>query len=213
MEFDFFLSKLSKINYLLTAENYSGQNFQNKMTPNERLEFDMSLINNPRKAAVLALCYPRNNKTFILLTLRADYKGTHAAQISFPGGKIDKTDVNLKQTALRETQEEVGINLTDIELIAPLSKVYIPPSNFWVSPFLGISKQSPLFKKNYEVAQLIEVDLDDLLNNEFISIVKTKTSYAGNIDVPCFILNKHVVWGATAMILSELKEIFNLSLK
>ncbi len=211
MEFSHFLSKISIIKNILLDKSYNGLEFQNKMIPEERLNFDMESIKFPKEAAVLAFFYPKNNKTYLLLTLRADYNGTHAAQISFPGGKKDTKDVSLKHTALRESHEEVGIEENMISEIHQLSKLYIPPSNFWVFPFIGISETTPIFTKNYEVAEIIEVDLDDLLNNNNLGSKTMTTSYAKNMNVPCFILNNHIVWGATAMILSEIKEILKLA--
>ena len=212
MEFKDFLSKISKIKTIIEEENYDGKKFQLKMTPKERLDFDMKSIKNPKKAAVLALFYPKNNKTYFLLTLRADYKGAHASQISFPGGKFDSLDKDLIHTALREANEEVGVKSNSIYPILPLSKLYIPPSNFWVNPYVGIAAEIPKFTKNYEVAELLEVCLDDLLNDDFVIYKNISTSYANNIEVPCFLLNNYVVWGATAMILSELKEIIKIAM-
>lgn len=212
MEFQSFLSKLSQIKSILERTNYNGIDLQLKMIPKERLNFNLSSIKNPKKAAVLALIYQKNNQAYLLLTLRASYKGIHAAQISLPGGKYEFIDKNLTQTALRETEEEVGVDAKLIQQTIPLSKVYIPPSNYWVSPFIGVLHSTPRFKKNYEVAEIIEISIDDLLNNDNLSIKKMTTNYANNIEVPCFKFNKNIVWGATAVILSELKEIINLTI-
>ena len=207
MEFSTFLAKISQKSFLDTTKNAANQ--QLEMVPKERLQFDLSTIKNPKQAAVLALFYPNsNNETCFLLTLRANYKGTHAAQISFPGGKKELSDKNLKETALRETQEEVGISSKEINIIKQLHKTYIPPSNFWVSPFIGFSKETPKFIKNYEVEKLIDVKIEDLLNPKNRISSAISTSYGKNITVPCFILNQHVVWGATAMILNEIKYLF-----
>ena len=212
MEFKEFLSKMSKINNIVSDKNYTGKKFQLLMTPKERIDFDTSLITEYREAAVLALCYPKKDKTHILLTLRADYDGTHAAQISFPGGKVTHSDNNLLQTALRETFEEVGVEQSLINQTIPLTKIYIPPSNFWVSPFIGVANSRPNFIKNYEVNTIIEVDLDDLLNDNCVAVKNRSTSYAKNLKVPCFLLTGYTVWGATAMILSEIKELLKLSM-
>jgi len=139
--------------------------------------------------------------------LRASYDGAHSAQISFPGGKKELTDTDLKSTALRETKEEVGIPENDIYIVRELSKTYIPPSNFWVSPFLAICKKTPTFILNHEVEKSIEVAVSDLINDNSIISKKMSTSYMKNIDVPCFKLNNYIVWGATAMILSEIKDL------
>ena len=183
---------------------------QFKLAPKLRMQFSEELIRskNPKQAAVLALFYPDNNQqTRFLLTERASYNGAHSAQISFPGGKTDKTDQNIEATALRETFEEVGILSEDIKIIRQLSDSYIPPSNFLVAPFIGITSKKPDFKPNEEVASIIEVLISDLLNEDNLISVEMETSYMKNIDVPCFKLNNYIVWGATAMMLSEIKDL------
>lgn len=197
----------------ISTKQLGGQNSQFKMVPKSRLAFSKqeNILKNPRKAAVLALCYPnKNNQTCILLTERASYKGTHSAQISFPGGKEDITDINLMATALRETHEEVGVASNNIKIIRQLSNTYIPPSNFLVTPFLGYTTTLPLFIKNNEVANLIQITLQDLLNNANTTSHIINTSYAINTEVPCYKLNDYIVWGATAMILSEIKDLIKL---
>jgi len=164
-----------------------------------------------KKAAVLSLFYPNHkNETCFLLTQRASYKGTHSAQISFPGGKIEKSDKNLQETALRETFEEVGILQTSIRVIRELTDVYIPPSNFLVTPFMSFVDEKPTFKINNEVKTTINVLVSDLLNDKNISSVNMNTSYMKNVEVPCFKLNNFIVWGATAMMLAEIKELLTV---
>ena len=164
-----------------------------------------------RLAAVLALFYPdKHGNTTFLLTERAQYNGTHSAQISFPGGKMDPEDVNLEYTALREAEEEVATNPKTVQIIRSITKVYIPPSNFLVTPFMGISVKKPEFNSNEEVASLIEVSLKDIMVDSNIVEMPISTSYAKNINVPCFYLNNRVVWGATAMMLSEIRELLKI---
>jgi len=206
MEFDQFLLLIPK----LEDSNPGGFESHIKMIPKERIIPGPDEIRdrNPKKAAVLALFYPdKDNETLFLLILRADYDGTHAAQIGFPGGKFEKEDRKLKTTALRETYEEVGVNVDEIKVKKRLSDIFIPPSNFIVSPYLGIVESTPEFIINQEVKEVIEVKLVDLLNESFVSTKNLTTSYMENIDVPCFELNKHIVWGATAMMLSEIKDL------
>ncbi|WP_339881618.1 CoA pyrophosphatase [Polaribacter vadi] len=187
-----------------------GLDAQFKMAPKLRLQYNKDKIaaNNPRKAAVLALFYPnKKNETTLLLTQRPSYKGIHSAQISFPGGKAEKTDGNLKETALRETFEEVGVQTSSIKIIRELTDVYIPPSNFLATPFLGFIDKKPAFILNHEVANTIEILVSDLLNENNITTVNLTTSYMKNIDVPCFKIDDHIIWGATGMMLSEIKEL------
>ncbi|UCE93043.1 MAG: CoA pyrophosphatase [Flavobacteriaceae bacterium] len=211
MDFDYFLSLNSRIEEM----RLGGLESQFKMIPKERKMMNIESIKraNPKKAAVLALFYPdRSNLTNFLLILRASYDGTHADQIGFPGGKFEEADQDLKITALRETSEEVGIPMEEIKMLRKITDTYIPPSNFIVSPYLGVAKNRPLFKMNHEVEEIIEVPLKDLLNDKSVSMENLTTSYMKNIDVPCFHLNNRIVWGATAMMLSEIKDLIRESL-
>lgn len=195
----------------LQTKELGGQDAHFKLAPAMRLKYDAAKIaaSHPRKAAVLALFYPnKQQETCFLLTQRARYPGTHSAQISFPGGKTDAMDTSLLETALRETFEEVGVHKTTLSIIRELTTVFIPPSNFLATPFLAYTAEQPTFHLNYEVENTLEVLLSDLLNDDSISSVVMDTSYMDSIAVPCFKLNNYVVWGATAMMLSEIKELF-----
>ncbi|WP_028892103.1 CoA pyrophosphatase [Tenacibaculum sp. 47A_GOM-205m] len=206
MIFSDFINQIEK----LQQKQLGGLTSQFKLAPKLRMRYSEELIlsKNPKKAAVLALFYPDNdNQARFLLTERASYNGAHSAQISFPGGKFDKTDNNLKTTALRETYEEVGVPFEAIQIIRQTSNAYIPPSNFLVAPFIGVSEKTPLFIPNEEVAEVIEVLVSDLLDDKNLTFVEMETSYMKNIEVPCFKLNDYIVWGATAMMLSEIKDL------
>jgi len=206
LEFNHFKNKIP----FLKTRKLGGVDAQFKLAPALRLKYDEEKIkaSNPRKAAVLVLFYPNeNNEATFLLTKRASYKGTHSAQISFPGGKTDEADGSLQETALRETFEEVGIPPETTEIIRELTNVYIPPSNFLATPFIAVAEKKPIFITNYEVEYTIEILLKDLLHDRALSVVNLTTSYMKNSDVPCFKLNDYAVWGATAMMLSEIKEL------
>ena len=188
-----------------------------KMAPLERIESlkrNQSGDKNPRIAAVMMLFYPKNDKTHLVLILRNSYKGVHSAQIAFPGGKFEQQDENYATTALRETHEEVGIHPDKIEIVKTFTELYIPPSNFMVHPFLGICKEQITFRPDpSEVADIIELPLSVFLSDAIIVDTKLTTSYANNISVPAFEIEKHMVWGATAMMLSELKIVLNSVLR
>lgn len=210
MDYYKFLKLVSKIeNIPLPAETS-----QFKMVPpyrHELMKHQKSAMKQAKKAGVLALFYPDNNlKTKLVLILRKTYKGVHSAQISFPGGKLEKQDKTLKHTAVRETFEEIGVSKNNIKVVKQLTEVYIPPSNFYVQPFMGITKEIPKFKKQEnEVEAIIEVDLLHFLDNKNVVTNKVTTSYSVDVEVPAFKLNGHIVWGATAMMLSEVKDIIN----
>ncbi|RTY77960.1 CoA pyrophosphatase [Flavobacterium sp. LS1P28] len=182
-----------------------------KMAPLERLEsLKKSTIEaeNPRIAAVMMLFYPKKDSAHFVLIVRNSYKGVHSAQIAFPGGKYELQDGNYAITALRETHEEVGIHPDKIEIIKPFTQIYIPPSNFMVYPFLGISKEELVFVlEPAEVACIIEIPLSTFLSDAIVIEAKLSTSYANDINVPAFKIEEHIIWGATAMMLSELKDV------
>lgn len=164
---------------------------------------------NPKKAGVLALFYPNERQsTNLLLILRKTYQGVHSNQIGFPGGKSEEGDLDIMHTALRETHEEVGVPPRQVSIIKSLSEIYIPPSNFEVQPFIGLYENPKTFVlQESEVESLVEVSLSDFMDDAKVFTQKLSTSYAKNIDVPAFKLNGYTVWGATAMMLSEIKEL------
>lgn len=208
MEFEKFLKSVSKIkNIPLPAET---SHF--KMVPpfrQELLKKQGNAIKQAKHAGVLALFYPnKNNQTTFILILRNTYKGVHSAQVAFPGGKLETQDASLQDTALRETFEEVGVPIDTVQIVQKISQVYIPPSNFYVQPFIGITPNTPKFiKQDKEVEALIEVDLEHFLDHKSLISKKVKTSYSVEVEVPAFKLNNYVVWGATAMMLSEIKDL------
>ena len=144
----------------------------------------------------------------MVFMLRKTYKGVHSNQIGFPGGKVEVEDNNLEATALRETYEEIGVSSTEITVLKELTDVYIPPSNFLVKPFLGILKRRPEYiLEEKEVERLIEIPLKSILSDKFIASQIITTSYAKEIEVPIFKFDEEVIWGATAMMLSEIKDL------
>jgi 8-oxo-dGTP pyrophosphatase MutT (NUDIX family) len=168
---------------------------------------------NPRRAAVLMLVYPDDQQATLALIRRNSYKGVHASQIAFPGGKIEHFDSSPLETALRETDEEIGVLRTSVSVVQPFSEVYIPPSNFCVSPFLGYCPETPVFLPDArEVAGMVALPLWQLLDDRIVESRRMSTSYSTSVEVPAFMVGGNEVWGATAMMLSELKEVLKAAL-
>jgi 8-oxo-dGTP pyrophosphatase MutT (NUDIX family) len=184
-----------------------------KMAPLERISYmdeENYLDKNPKKAAVLMLFYPKNEIVHLALIVRNTYPGVHSSQIGFPGGKVELTDANLAETALRETHEEVGVHPDKVKIIKTFSEIYIPPSNFLVAPFMGIAHEELVFIPDHnEVKKVLEFPVFDFLDDKSITKVTMSTSYATDIEVPAFLVDKYIVWGATAMMMSELKEVIH----
>ncbi|HLO91805.1 MAG: NUDIX hydrolase [Chloroflexota bacterium] len=157
-------------------------------------------------SSVLILFYADNKgKPNIIFTKRVEYKGVHSGQISFPGGKAEKTDKDIFETALRETEEEIGLKRNDIQVIGILSELYVPPSNFIIYPVVGTLYNKPVYKvDNKEVAKVISVPIEFFLKESSIGLHEVTTFENLQFHVPGFMIENNLIWGATAMILSEL---------
>lgn len=163
----------------------------------------------PRESAVLALVYPRGDVLHTLLMRRPTYAGVHSGQVSFPGGRREPHDQGTEDTALREFFEETGAASTSIELLGTLSQVYIPPSRSLVTPYVGFAPMLGEFHPDpREVDALIETPLQRLLEPDVLKRGPVSLpAPAGTREVPYFDIEGHVVWGATAMMLAELREL------
>lgn len=161
-----------------------------------------------RQAAVLALLYPHENEPHLVLIQRParDPRDPHQGQISFPGGRREPADPDLATTALREAQEEVGVPTGRVEVIGSLTSLYIPVSNFKVYPYVGISRERPVFRPQpSEVQEIIEVPFAAFRNPDNVRLTDMELAQGLVLrGVPYFSIGGHVVWGATAMMLSEL---------
>ena len=179
-----------------------------------RNEIELDFKNkNPKIASTLLLIYPKNDSLFFCLIQRNEYEGTHSNQISFPGGK-NVIGESIKETALRETKEEIGIDPVSINIIGELTQVFVPPSNFLIHPFVGYCDFTPFFKANErEVKEIIEVNIGDLFKKDVIKIKKMsfkKSSGIVNFEVPYLDLNNKIVWGATSVILNEFRKMLQI---
>jgi 8-oxo-dGTP pyrophosphatase MutT (NUDIX family) len=157
-----------------------------------------------RVAAVLILLYPFNNSIYTVFMQRHNYDGVHGGQISFPGGKMENADKDLIETALREVNEETGVDPKTISIIGTLTPLFIPVSNMLVTPVVGWSAKKPDYiEQPEEVVFLFDADIKRLLEP---SILKTKPMQirGESINVKYFDYDGNVIWGATAMMLHEL---------
>lgn len=207
MEFDLFRDRMiGRISG--TAPLYDQEQSMSPFKANDRI----ALLNdnpNPRLGAVMMLVFNKDGKAHFSLIKRPVYDGVHSGQIAFPGGSKDDADKSMEETALRELYEEVGIKANEVEIIGQIEKVYIPPSKFLVTPFVGVLDGSPSFAKDdFEVEEIIEVPMSLLFDE---SIVKQGHVNVGKdnfkLKVPYFDIFGHMVWGATAIMLSDFKAI------
>lgn len=193
-----------------------GESAQYQMAPHYRNKGSFSSIDpgDYRHSAVLVLLYQgQNNNWFFPLTLRAAYDGPHGGQVSLPGGRYEEMDGTLANTALRECYEEIGVN-DHVEILGRLSNLHIPVSRYIVHPFLAwYSGENVHFRPHErEVQSVIESPVKVLLEESCIQQTRVGAGSSG-FQAPCFVLEGHPVWGATAMILSELKTVLKESLE
>lgn len=163
----------------------------------------------PRESAVLALIYPKDSVLHLLLMVRPTYDGVHSGQVSFPGGKHEPSDVDLAQTALREFGEETGADPRQVNVLGELSSVYIPPSRMLVTPYVGFAERiGPWQPDTKEVARLLEVPMEHVMRNDILKRREQFIQIMGrSVEIPYFDLAGEVVWGATAMMIAELREL------
>ena len=172
--------------------------------PRPGAELDDTPSPSARQSSVLILFYPYAETVYLPLILRPTYPGVHSGQVGLPGGGFEEGDSNLIDTALREAQEEIGVDPTQVTILGQLSTLYVRPSNNLVLPVVGWAAERPTFLPDpREVALLIEASLLEFLDpaNQRTEVWEFQNRTA---NVPLFGVQNQVVWGATAMILGEL---------
>lgn len=178
------------------------------MAPSNRDE--LMMLNADREKArpssVMIILYPDDaGKINTIFTKRATYKGVHSGQIAFPGGKTEPFDPSLLHTALRETHEEIGVEIPENEILGKLTDLFVPPSNFIISPYVAFLPSPPVTcGDSCEVAEIFSVPVADFLSPEAAIEQTCLTALGDYRPMPGYKFKNHFIWGATAMIFSEL---------
>lgn len=206
MTFNSFIEDLIK----LLNRPLPGEAAQFLMAPEGRIERSREALKyaKPRLSSVLILLFPDNEQILFPLILRPSYPGVHSGQVSFPGGKKEEHE-EIRDTALRETEEELGIKKNSVNVLGNLTEIYIPPSNYLVKPFIGYVEARPAFiPEKKEVEKIIEADMVELIKNANVREHTFLNSRGSQMQFPYYDINEYKVWGATAMILSEFIQLF-----
>jgi 8-oxo-dGTP pyrophosphatase MutT (NUDIX family) len=164
-------------------------------------------IQNYKTGCVVSLIVKNNNDEWCLLLMErvSHEKDVHSNQISFPGGKFEEDDKTFFDAALRELKEELGVNPELINLISPLTELYIPPSNFLVKPFLCFSNYQLTYNPNKsEVRSFMEIPLSFFLEESNVIQGGFKSARGSDVNAPFYEYNSHKIWGATAMMIAEI---------
>jgi len=193
------------------SEPLPGISAQMKMMPrlDDTSRFDIKNKEKASPGGVLILIYPHEGELYLPLMLRPEYGGAHSGQVSFPGGRKEPGDKDLLNTALRESNEELGIPKDKVELLGELTELFIIASNFSVLPVIGYMDHRPDFIPDpREVVEIIETPISLLVKDDTIKERPFKVGDGFHIDAPYFDIYGHHVWGATAMMMSEFLTVF-----
>jgi 8-oxo-dGTP pyrophosphatase MutT (NUDIX family) len=187
-----------------------GPEAQDRMSSRSRLSIEEYLQRNPdyRTSAVMLLLFPSGDFISSLLIERPSYEGVHSGQLALPGGRSEETDEDLLHTAIRETFEEVGVNVKREQVLGALTPIYIPPSRFLVHPFIAFLDERPEFiPDEREVESLLEVNLSLFLDEEVKQRRRITVGDNMFLEAPCYVIGDKILWGATAMMFSEMESI------
>lgn len=204
MDFISFTQKLKEVLQLPLP----GKDAQNKLASEYYLgkRIDFKNLSGHKKSAVCLLFYEKNNAPHFLLIKRPDTHRYHAGQIALPGGSCDPGE-SYEQTALRELEEETGIKIFPETILGRLTPLYIPVSNFYIQPIIAYTTADFEFIKTHETEQCLEYALRDFLNETIAGKIEVEATNKLKFKTPYFDVQGFVLWGATAMILSEMKEL------
>jgi 8-oxo-dGTP pyrophosphatase MutT (NUDIX family) len=189
------------------ADYLPGKEAHLLLQPSNRIYYE-KIPEKAQLSAVMLILHPVEEDLHIIAILRPQYDGIHGGQVAFPGGKKENKDASLQDTAIRETEEEIGFQIAKQHILGYLTDIYIPISNFRVRPFVTLINKLPELHTNpLEVENTIDISCNDLVAEKAVQFRKLETHRYGNLVVPCFVMDNQIIWGATAMILSELREI------
>jgi 8-oxo-dGTP pyrophosphatase MutT (NUDIX family) len=183
-----------------------GISGQREMMPSYRNAVSLEDIAplNPRKAGVIIHIFQGPQELEVLYMKRPAYDGTHSGQISFPGGELEDFDQDFMAAAFRECEEEVDLKPSEQEFFRAMSWLYIPPSNFYVEPFITLGTAAPKVELDpREVDRVFSIPLSKLIDGSLIQQTSIKTTY-GTLVVPAYHWDGEIIWGATAMMTAEL---------
>lgn len=186
-----------------------GESAHRIMQATSALRLNFKPNNRTRKSAVLILFYPHQDEIYFPVILRPAYDGVHSGQIAFPGGRYELSDENLIRTALREAQEEIGLRLTDVKILGSLTELFIPPSNFYVLPVIATMPYRPDFYPDArEVEDIFEIKLDEISSSKIVGHSDIQVR-GESVHAPHYEVQGYKIWGATAMMISELLTVIN----
>ncbi|MBN1388316.1 MAG: CoA pyrophosphatase [Bacteroidales bacterium] len=188
------------------GKDLPGTDVQWEMASSDRMikNFPRKKSSDSKLAGILILLYPVDDTTYTLFIQRPEYNGVHSGQISFPGGKEEKGDPSITDTAIRETCEEIGICGEELIILGTLTPLFIPVSNIEVTPVVASCKKRPHIKPDrQEVVSVIEARLSYFFKDDIVK-EKPMAVRGEKLDVKYYDYEGHIIWGATAMILHEL---------
>ncbi len=204
--FNRFITELTQA-FNLPLPGQKAQFMMEPVTRKKELERQQNRTN-PRLSGVMILLYPHQGEIKTVMIKRPQYPGVHSGQIAFPGGRKEDFDTDLIETALRENEEEIGIKRERVKLIGQLTTLYIPPSNYDVLPVVGYLNERPEFIPDQkEVDGILEINIVDFLKTKNIRHKKVLTRNNIQVSVICYFIQNEIIWGASAMIISELTEL------
>lgn len=187
-----------------------GESAHRIMQASSKLRLTFKPNSRTRKSAVLVLFYPYKDEIYFPLILRPAYDGVHSGQVAFPGGRFEPTDENLIRTALREAQEEIGLRLNDVKVVGILTELFIPASNFYVLPVIATMPYRPDFYPDpREVEDIFEINLKEISDIEIIGSGDIQVR-GEQVHAPHYMVQGYKIWGATAMMISELLTVLNI---